>query len=128
MAASTITQEVENISLPLPHIQQLITTLQCIDRSTLTRITDTENSIECLPNTDPADKSNDLVARKLINVREAELHSSGVLPLPNDLIVEFLKDFNLPLQMINSWKMKPILSHFPPLNLKTVKASLYTIS
>ena len=62
MAASTNTQEVENISLPLPHIQQLITTPQHLTRSTLTRIDDTQNSIKCLHNTDPADKCNDLVA------------------------------------------------------------------
>ena len=63
MASSTITQQVENISLPLANIQQLITTPQCITRSTLTRVNDTESSIECLPNSDLADKCNDLVAR-----------------------------------------------------------------
>ena len=63
MAASTITQQGENISLPLANIQQLITTPQRITRSTLTRVNYTESSIECLPNTDPADKCNDPVAR-----------------------------------------------------------------
>ena len=93
MAASTITQQIENISLPLANIQQLITTPQRITRSTLTRVNDTESSIECLTNTDPADKFNDLVARKMINIREAELHSFGVLPLSNNHIIEFLNGF-----------------------------------
>ena len=59
----------------------------------LTRVNDTESSIECLPNTDPADKGNDLVARKLINIREAELNSTGILPLSHDHVVEFLNGF-----------------------------------
>ena len=50
MASSTITKQVESLSLSLANIQQLIT------RSTLTRVNNMESSIECLPGTDPADK------------------------------------------------------------------------
>ena len=93
MACSTITEEVESLSLPLANIEQLVQSPQRITRSTLTRVNDMQSSTECLPGTDPADKCNDLVARKLINAREAELNGTGVLPLSHDHVVEFLNGF-----------------------------------
>ena len=91
MATSTITEQVEENSLT--SIQQLISTPMRITRSYLTQVNDNVSFIEGLPNTDLADKCNDLVARKLINIRESNLNETGVLSLPNDHIVEFHNGF-----------------------------------
>ena len=121
MASSTITEQVESHSLPLANIQQLITTPQRITRSTLTRVNDMESSIECLPGTDPADKCNNLVARKLINIRETELNGTGVLPLSHDHVVEFLNGFQSTPQDDKYLENEAYSKPFPSLKLKNSK-------
>ena len=69
---ATITEQIQNNSLT--NIQQLISTPKRITRSSLTQVNDNESFIESLPNTDLANKCNDLVARKLINIRESNLN------------------------------------------------------
>ena len=128
MASSTVIKQVESLSLPLANIQQLVQSPQHITRSTLTRVNDMESSIECLPGIDPADKCNDLVARKLINAREAELNGTGLLLLFHDHVIEFLNGFQSTPQddkyLENEAYTKPITS----LKVKIVKASKYIIS
>ena len=99
MATSTITEQIENNSLT--SIQQIISTPKHITRSSLTHVNDNESFIEGLPNTDVADKCNDLVARKLINIRESDLNGTGVLPILKTRLLSFLTVLNLPPQMKN---------------------------
>ena len=110
MASATLTEQVESISLPLTNIQQLIQSPQRITRSTLTRVDDMQSSIECLPGVDPIDKCNDLVARKLINVREAELNGIGGLPLSTEHVVELLNGFQSTFQDEKTLRMRPLLN------------------
>ena len=121
MASLTITEQVESLSCPLANIQQLITTPQCITRSTLTRVNDVESSIECLPGTDLADKCNKLVARKLINVREAELNGTGVLLLSHDHVFEFLNGFQSTPQDDKYLENEAYTKPFPSLKIKNSK-------
>ena len=123
MATSTITEQVQSNSLA--NIQQLISTSQGITRRTLTKINDMKSSIEALPDTDPADKCTDLVARKLINIREYNLNETGVLPLHNDNIVEFLNGFKPTPQDNKFLETEGFRKLFPSFKLKSSKGEQF---
>ena len=82
---------------------------------------DMQNSIECLPGTDPADKCNDLVARKWINAREAELNGIGVLPLSTEHFVELLNGFQSTPQDEKYLENEAYTKPFPFIKVKNSK-------
>ena len=63
-------------------------------RSTLTRSNEDGVFIEGLPDVDSSEKCDDFIAKKLINIQEANLSEANILPINNEFIADFSNNFN----------------------------------
>ena len=86
MATQVVTEQIKDI-------QQLISTPRRITRSSLAQVHENGKFIDDLPNTDSAEKCNNLIAKKLINIRESHLNEARILPISNEFIIKFLNNF-----------------------------------
>ena len=123
MATTTVTNQIEDNSLT--SITQLISTPKLIIRISLTQVNENESFIEALPNTDLAHKCNDLIAKKLINIRESDLNETGVLLISNEYIIEFLNGFKPTPANERLLRSKARSNRFLLLDLKVTKASYF---
>ena len=114
MATQVVTEQIKDI-------QQLVRTPRRLTRSSLVHAHENGNFIEDLPNTDLAEKCNDLIAKKLINIREAHLNEANILPVSNEFITEFLKYFTPTSADEKLIEAKGHIKPFPALKLKGSK-------
>ena len=117
MATQVVTEQIEDI-------QQLVRTPRRITRSALAQAHEDGNFIEELPNTDLAEKCNDIIAKKLINIREAHLKEANILPVSKEFMTKFLNNFTPTSGDEKLIEAEGRSKPFPVLKLKNSKGEL----
>ena len=74
---TTLMEQIEDM-------QQITSTPRRITRSTLTRSNGNGVFIEGLLDVDLSEKCDDFIAKKLINIQEANLREASILPVSNE--------------------------------------------
>ena len=121
MATQVVTEQIKDI-------QQLVRTPRHLTRSSLVHAHENGNFIEDLPNTDLAKKCNDLIAKKLINIREAHLNEANILPVPNEFMTKFFNNFNPTSTDEKLIEAEGHTKPFPALKLKGSKGEMIITS
>ena len=80
--ATILTEQIKNI-------QEIVRTPTQITRSALAQAHENGNFIKDLPNIDLAEKNEDFIAKKLINIKEAHLNEANILPVSNEFMTDF---------------------------------------